>query len=515
MSTSPASSEKGHGVGTVKNDDVPQDLPTEVATFNEQVGEAPPPASTESSGDVAAGPTNKKEDIDFVASDKDDAQGQPTEAAVGKTGLSTPQDPTSSKFKKPRLTIPTSSSSMEDGSVAAQSKSPVTEITFPRKLYDMLSNPDNQHAISWMPHGRSWKVRQKDVFMRTISPQYFSQAKFESFIRQANGWGFRRIRREGPDRNSYYNERFLRGKPDLMKGMRRPLPGEKASQSFVDPNFYNMPAMELLPHELDHTLLKQVSFGTPYSYAGSKKKRKKKEPNKERSGPGNALSDPYGGYGPYDSHWHGMPPPPPSPWGAPYAYSHPPDYGGYVPHPPPESAAAGWPRPPTTSARQGPGTNIPSPSNDFSPFDPDFYFPPYHPLYPPPPPPPVHIPRVSSQDQVDGGANDEFKMRPPDAQVPPPYFGYEYPPYPPPPHQFPRGMHHPPGDMPYYPSAEGGPTSTNPDSSAPYHYHYQFGSCPPNPLPPNPLYQGNAYSELNLERKDSYQFSPIQPPDES
>jgi len=556
-----ASSEKDHGVGIVKkNDDGPQEPPAggEGEPQDAQVGEAPPPASTEpSKGDAAAEPSGKKEDFDAVASEKDapslqgrqpTVAGKPEPQVVGEGGEAaarkimfpaeapvvnvpetkkrdaTDRDPastSSSKDKKPRLSLRTevagllqsvpSSASMEDGKLVAESptrRSKVTEINFPMKLYDMLSNPDNQHAISWMPHGRSWKVRQKDVFMRTICPQYFSQSKFESFIRQANGWGFRRIRKEGPDRNSYYHELFLRGKPELMRAMSRPLPGQKASQEVGDPNFYNMPAMPLMPHEeMSQTLSKQVSFASPSVYGG-KKKSKKKESKTVRSSAGSAFSDPYGESGPYDSRWHGMPPPPSSPWGAPYAYPpHPPDYGGYgLPPPPPESAVAGWPHQ-LSPSRQGPGTNMPSPPNDIPPFDPAFYFPPpYYPPFPPPPPP-SQIPQVSSQDQADQGANVETKMdRPLDAQVPPPYFRYQYPPYPP-------SYPHPPGDMPYLPPppAEGGPTSIHPDSSASYHYHYQFGSVPPNPLPPNHL--PNFDSDPNLDRKDSFQFSPIQHPD--
>ncbi|ACI64509.1 HSF36, heat shock transcription factor DNA-binding domain-containing protein, DNA binding, transcription factor [Thalassiosira pseudonana CCMP1335] len=96
-----------------------------------------------------------------------------------------------------------------------------SETIFPMKLYDILCNPEFHHAISWMPHGRSWKVLNKDFFMEEICPQYFAQTRYESFIRQVNGWGFKRMRREGPDRSSYYHENFLRGYPNMIDHMRR------------------------------------------------------------------------------------------------------------------------------------------------------------------------------------------------------------------------------------------------------------------------------------------------------
>uniref|UniRef100_A0A7S2KUW7 HSF-type DNA-binding domain-containing protein n=1 Tax=Skeletonema marinoi TaxID=267567 RepID=A0A7S2KUW7_9STRA len=584
----PASSEKDGGVGVYANEEegVPQEPPAGGRPLDAQVGAEAPPSSKESStGNNVVATQQKKADIGVGAVEKDAPlpQGQsapPQRPVVGEAhGENTPADKntvvntpkvntphahatdhvtSSSKVSNPRqaqrvdglLRSAPSSRSMNDGKLTAHTPKPQTpETNFPMKLYDMLANPDNHHAISWMPHGRAWKVRQKDVFMHTICPQYFSQTKFESFIRQANGWGFRRIRKEGPDRNAYYHELFLRGKPELLEAMRRPLPGEKASQEVMDPNFYAMPVMPTTaPFGLDQ---KQVSFASP-SNTGSETKKRKKDSDGVRSSPESAFSNPYGGqhgHGP-DPRWNGMPPPPPSPWGAPpYAYSpysQPPNFGGYgmppPPPPPPDSVPPppppGWPhQPPHQPSPSGhdPGAHMPSP-NGMPPFDPNFYFPPYFPSYHPPPPPPSQMNQpppsqmnqVSSQYQADGRANDESNMNrppgPPDPQtMPPPNFGYQYPPYhPPPPPQFPGDMPYypPPGDMPYIPPvppAEAGPTSINPGSSSESHSYYPFGSVPPNAAPYNPFPQGNGsgHSDLNLERKDSFQFSPIQHEDES
>lgn len=51
-------------------------------------------------------------------------------------------------------------------------------------------------------------------------------------VRQANGWGFRRIS-IGNDRNAYYHPRFLRGLPHLCKDMKRPGVSKKV---VVDPD---------------------------------------------------------------------------------------------------------------------------------------------------------------------------------------------------------------------------------------------------------------------------------------
>jgi len=97
---------------------------------------------------------------------------------------------------------------------------------FPAKMHAILSRPDLADVIAWMPHGRSWRVLKPREFEVRVLPTFFEHSKFSSFIRQANGWGFRRIT-QGRDRNSYYHDLFLRGLPHLCKQMKRPGVSEK------------------------------------------------------------------------------------------------------------------------------------------------------------------------------------------------------------------------------------------------------------------------------------------------
>jgi hypothetical protein len=77
--------------------------------------------------------------------------------------------------------------------------------SFPVKLHQMLSEEENAEYICWLPHGRSWRIVKPKAFEARVVPQYFKHAKYASFMRQVNGWGFKRIT-EGPDHNSYYHE---------------------------------------------------------------------------------------------------------------------------------------------------------------------------------------------------------------------------------------------------------------------------------------------------------------------
>lgn len=102
---------------------------------------------------------------------------------------------------------------------------------FPSRLHDLLTLTEDDSSlssvISWMPHGRSWIVHNKEAFIERISKSHFQFKKYESFLRQVNGWGFQRITK-GPDENSYYHEMFLRGMPHLIRNNMRRCKRKKA-----------------------------------------------------------------------------------------------------------------------------------------------------------------------------------------------------------------------------------------------------------------------------------------------
>lgn len=117
-----------------------------------------------------------------------------------------------------------------------------TDSNFPAKLHHILSQPGLAHIITWLPHGRSWRLVDRQAFLSQIMPNYFSHSNYASFARQVNGWGFKRLSRKGTDYGSYYHELFLRGMPHVAKRMRRPLKiGRKAA-----PDPENEPNLEAI-----------------------------------------------------------------------------------------------------------------------------------------------------------------------------------------------------------------------------------------------------------------------------
>lgn len=120
---------------------------------------------------------------------------------------------------------------------------------FPAKLHEILSRTDISDIISWAPHGRAWRVLKPKAFEEKIIPKYFRHCKYNSFTRQVNGWGFRRIT-QGPDHNAYFHELFLRGLPHLCKRMRRLTASSNSRSdlvSSIEPDFYSMSKISPLP----------------------------------------------------------------------------------------------------------------------------------------------------------------------------------------------------------------------------------------------------------------------------
>eukprot|EP00934_Nitzschia_sp_Nitz4_P006946 Nitzschia sp. Nitz4//scaffold85_size83877//13680//15091//NITZ4_005218-RA/size83877-augustus-gene-0.158-mRNA-1//-1//CDS//3329559104//6936//frame0 len=119
---------------------------------------------------------------------------------------------------------------------------------FPVKLYAILAQKEFHDIITWMPHGRSWKVLKPNLFESLVMPLFFEYSNYHSFNRLVNAWSFRRIS-TGPDRGSYYHELFLRGKPHLQKFMRRlPKTHKKLPMKKEDePDFYALDKAQPLP----------------------------------------------------------------------------------------------------------------------------------------------------------------------------------------------------------------------------------------------------------------------------
>lgn len=77
----------------------------------------------------------------------------------------------------------------------------IDDMSFSQKVHAILSNPSFETYISWMPHGRGFKVHCPAEFERDVCPVYFSHGRYSSFLRSLDNYGFKHISK-GTDRNS-------------------------------------------------------------------------------------------------------------------------------------------------------------------------------------------------------------------------------------------------------------------------------------------------------------------------
>jgi hypothetical protein len=106
-------------------------------------------------------------------------------------------------------------------------------IPFPVKLHKILDQGENDSVtasiITWLPHGRAFRVENTEQFMEKILKYHFRQSKLTSFQRQLNLYGFRRLTK-GTDAGGYYHKHFLRGKLHLASQiMRQKIKGARST----------------------------------------------------------------------------------------------------------------------------------------------------------------------------------------------------------------------------------------------------------------------------------------------
>jgi HSF-type DNA-binding len=99
------------------------------------------------------------------------------------------------------------------------------KVPFPSTLHRLLDEvEDAGHAsiVGWLPHGRAFKVQNQELFVTAVLPLYFKlQSSYNSFLRQLNVYGFRRLVGPHQDQNAYYHEYFLRSRIHLCTLMTR------------------------------------------------------------------------------------------------------------------------------------------------------------------------------------------------------------------------------------------------------------------------------------------------------
>eukprot|EP00980_Cylindrotheca_fusiformis_P025774 scaffold14589_cov106-Cylindrotheca_fusiformis.AAC.3 len=90
-----------------------------------------------------------------------------------------------------------------------------------RMLEETEKNETERSIVSWMPHGKAFRVHKKDEFSDVIMPRYFKTSKLTHLSDTLRIWGFCRLKEKGPDRGAYYHVHFVRDDPSLTRHLSR------------------------------------------------------------------------------------------------------------------------------------------------------------------------------------------------------------------------------------------------------------------------------------------------------
>ena len=108
--------------------------------------------------------------------------------------------------------------------VAVQNKiQNLHNLQFPWKLHRLLEEAEltgDSKIVSWLPGNKAFKVHNRQEFAARIMPAYFSSAKYKTFQRSLNLWGFESVSK-GHDKGACFHKFFVRGHPNLCENMRR------------------------------------------------------------------------------------------------------------------------------------------------------------------------------------------------------------------------------------------------------------------------------------------------------
>jgi len=98
---------------------------------------------------------------------------------------------------------------------------------FPQILHEILSTPEYEAIIHWLPDGSSFVIADRHRFAEEVLPKHFQSETtlFHSFIRKLNRWGFYRVNKDCKEKIStssicYSHSYFLRDHPELCLNIR-------------------------------------------------------------------------------------------------------------------------------------------------------------------------------------------------------------------------------------------------------------------------------------------------------
>ena len=104
--------------------------------------------------------------------------------------------------------------------------------SFLTKTFDIVSDPECDHIISWSDDGLSFVIHDTTMFLTEIVPKHFKHNNLASFIRQLNIYGFQKVGNKHVC--EFRHELFRRGERHLLAQIKRKTPTKRMSFDDMD-----------------------------------------------------------------------------------------------------------------------------------------------------------------------------------------------------------------------------------------------------------------------------------------
>uniref|UniRef100_A0A915KID1 HSF-type DNA-binding domain-containing protein n=1 Tax=Romanomermis culicivorax TaxID=13658 RepID=A0A915KID1_ROMCU len=125
--------------------------------------------------------------------------------------------------------------------------------SFILKLWKLVDDGKYEQSIGWDESGLTFRIKEPYKFSLEILPQYFKHSNLNSFVRQLNMYGFRKVNslergsmKPPPEQGEpleFQHPYFVRQRPELLDLIRRRTPSAKInSHSAVQPKLEAQPS---------------------------------------------------------------------------------------------------------------------------------------------------------------------------------------------------------------------------------------------------------------------------------
>lgn len=133
---------------------------------------------------------------------------------------------------------------------------PRSATAFIRKTYELVSDPKINDIIRWKETGDSFVIAEPSTFVDEILPSYFKHNNLNSFIRQLNTYGFKKIVNKNTKELEFKHKLFLKEQHSLLPFIVRRSNTSKMAAKKEDETYSNIKKV-VEEHDVIETLKKE------------------------------------------------------------------------------------------------------------------------------------------------------------------------------------------------------------------------------------------------------------------